>query len=143
MKKYLLILFVSLFSSFAGFAQDDDPPEDGGGKLLERMQQYIQKRLNLTKTESEKFSPIFLRYITELRRTHRENRGDRPMLQLRVAELRVKFRDQFRQVMDEQRANRVFQHQKEFEEIIKNEIRIRNQERRRGPRTRAVGPQVI
>lgn len=137
MKKYLFILFVSVFTSFTGFAQEEEV-EDKGGKLLERMQLYIQKRLNMTKSESERFSPIFLRYISELRRTHRENKGDRPMLQLRVAEIRVKFRNEFRQVVDEQRANRVFQHQKEFEEIVKNEMRIRAQERRRGPRTRAV-----
>jgi len=139
MKKYLFILFVSLLTSFTGFTQEEEP-EDRGGKLLERMQLYIQKKLNMTKSESERFSPIFLRYITELRSTHRENRGDKPMLQLRIAELRVKFRNEFRQVVDEQRANKVFQHQREFEDKIRQEIIERRQQNRQGGgrRTRAM-----
>jgi hypothetical protein len=143
MKKYLLILFISLSSSFAVFAQDDDGATERGGQLLERMQQYIQKRLNMTKSEAERFSPVFLRYVSELRRTHREFRGDKPVLQLRVAEVRVRFRNEFRQVVDEQRANRVFQHQKEFEDIIRNEIKERKIQNRRGPggRVRLVNPQ--
>jgi hypothetical protein len=137
MKKYLLISFLSLFTAFTCLGQDDDA-ENRGGKLLERMQQYIQKRLNMTKPEAEKFSPIFLRYITELRRTHREHKVDRPVLQLKIAELRVRFRNEFRQVMDEQRANRVFQHQKEFEVKIQEEIQQRQQNRQGGGRrTRA------
>lgn len=133
MKKYLFILFVSLFTSLTGFSQEEEV-EDKGGKLLERMQLYIQKRLNMTRSEAEKFSPIFLRYISELRRTHRENKGDRPVLQLRVAELRVRFRNEFRQVVDEQRANRIFQHQKEFEDKIREEIIQRRQNRQGGGR---------
>ncbi len=133
MKKYLFILFVSLFTSLTGFSQEEEV-EDKGGKLLERMQLYIQKRLNMTRSEAEKFSPIFLRYISELRRTHRENKGDRPVLQLRVAELRVRFRNEFRQVVDEQRANRIFQHQKEFEDKIREEIIERRQNRQGGGR---------
>jgi nitrate reductase assembly molybdenum cofactor insertion protein NarJ len=132
MKKYLLILFVTLFASFTGFAQDEEL-EDKGGKLLERMQLYIQKKLDMTKDEAERFSPVFLRYISELRRTHREFRADRPMLQLKIAEVRVRFRDQFKPIINEQRANRVFQHQREFEEKIR-QIIIEKQTERRGLR---------
>lgn len=121
MKRILFILTLFITTSFVALAQDDDA-DDRMGKLQEKMQQYIQKRLNMSKAESEKFSPIFLRYIVELRRTHRENKTDRPMLQLKVAEIRVRFRDEFRQVVDEQRANKVFQHQKEFEDKIRQEI---------------------
>lgn len=131
MKKYLLIITLFITTGFVALAQDDEP-EERMGKLQERMQQYIQKRLNMSKSEAEKFSPIFIRYITELRRTHRENKTDRPMLQLKVAELRVRFRDEFRQVVDEQRANKIFQHQKEFEDRIRQEILDRRQQNRPG-----------
>jgi hypothetical protein len=100
------------------------------------MQQYIQKRLNMTRAEAERFSPIFLRYITDLRKTHKENRTDRPVLQLRIAELRVKYRNEFKQVLDEQRANRIFQHQREFEEKVRKEILDRQQSRQGGGRRR-------
>ena len=139
MKRYLLILTLFFTTGFTGFAQDDEA-DDRMGKLQEKMQLYIQKRLNLSKGEAQKFSPIFLRYISELRKTHRENKIDRPMLQLKVAELRVRFRNEFRQVMDEQRANKVFQHQREFEDKIRQEILERRQQNKPGgvKRTRAL-----
>lgn len=139
MKRYLLILILFFTTGFTGFAQDDEA-DDRMGKLQEKMQLYIQKRLNLSKGEAQKFSPIFLRYISELRKTHRENKIDRPMLQLKAAELRVRFRNEFRQVMDEQRANKVFQHQREFEDKIRQEILERRQQNKPGgvKRTRAL-----
>ncbi|MCX6318341.1 MAG: hypothetical protein NTW29_13710 [Bacteroidetes bacterium] len=133
MKKYLLILFVSLFTSLTGFAQDNEP-EEGGGKLLERMQLYIQKKLDMSKDEADKFRPLFVQYINELRRTHREFRADKPMLQLKIAELRVRYRDQFRPIINEQRANRVFLHQREFEDKIKEIIIEKRMQNRQGLR---------
>ncbi|MGB3008210.1 MAG: hypothetical protein WBC06_16975 [Chitinophagaceae bacterium] len=135
MKRFLLILALFFFTGFSLLAQDEEA-DQRMGKLQEKMQLYIQKRLNMSQSESQRFSPIFLRYISELRRTHRENNLDRPMLQLKVAELRVRYRDEFRKVIDEQRANRVFQHQKEFENKIIQEIKERKMQNRQGPRNR-------
>ena len=134
MKRFFLILSIVLASACAVMAQDEELPEDGSNKLQQRMALYIQKRLGLTKAESEKFSPIFLRYIVELRKTHRENRADRPMLQLKVAELRIRFRNEFRQIMDEKRANQVYDFQREFELKVIDEIKQRRLENRTGPR---------
>jgi hypothetical protein len=122
---------MALASCTAILAQDDST-DDKTGRLRDRMQQYIQKRLDMTKPEAERFSPIFLRYITDLRKTHRENRTDRPVLQLRIAELRVKYRNEFKEILGEQRANRVFQHQREFEEMVRKEIIERRKNRRSG-----------
>src|SRR5882672_3140250 len=99
--------------------------EDNANKanrLQERMQEYIQKRLNLSRSEAEKFSPVFLRYIVQLRRTSREFVGDPLVRQTKIAELRLQFRGEFRQVMDEQRANKVYEYQREFEDKVKTEI---------------------
>jgi len=131
MKKYLLILTLLIAGSFSGFAQDDET-DPRMGKLQEKMQQYIQKRLNMTKNEAEKFSPIFIRYITELRKVHQENRADKVTLQLKTAEVRVKFRDEFRQVMDDKRANKVFDAEREFVQVVKNEMEERRIQRRQG-----------
>lgn len=133
MKKYLLILFLSLFTAFRGFAQEDEP-EDKGGKLLERMQLYIQKRLDMTKEEAEKFRPVFIQYINELRRTHREFRTDKPMLQLKIAEVRVRYRDQFKPIINEQRANRVFVIQRDFEDKVREAIIEKRMQNRQGLR---------
>jgi hypothetical protein len=143
MKRYLLILFLSFCTAFAGFAQTDDEPDDvQGNKLQERMKMYIQKRLGLNKAQAEKFSPVFIRYIVELRRTHREFKQDKPMLQFKVGELRVRFRNEFRQIMDEQRANRVYEIQREFELKIIDEIKQRRQENRTAPKIRSRAMQL-
>ena len=139
MKNLFLLVFLFLTYTVSMMAQEDSPQEsNGANRLQERMAIYIQKRLELTKSEAEKFNPIFLRYIIELRKTHRDNKGDRPMLQLKVAELRIRFRNEFREIMDDQRANRVFDYQREFEHKVMNEIRQRRQENRPGARQQAV-----
>jgi hypothetical protein len=136
MKKYLLILSLLILTGFTAFAQDDN--DDRGGKLQEKMREYIQKRLNLTKNEAERFSPVFLRYIMELRQTHRENIGDRPVLQLKIAELRVRYRNEFKQIIDEQRANKVYDYQREFEIKIQTELQNRQRGERFNRRIQAI-----
>jgi hypothetical protein len=136
MKRYLLILSLSFFTAFTGFAQVEEADEPNATRLQEKMKLYIQKRLGLSKAEAQRFSPVFIRYIVELRRTHRENRQDKPMLQLKVAELRIRFRNEFRQIMDEQRANRVYEFQREFELKIVDEIKQRRLENQNRPKNR-------
>ena len=126
MKKYFVILGLLLLSTLSVKAQEGDGNDDDRvGKLQLRMKEYIQKRLNLSKSEAEKFSPIFMRYVVEVRRTHRDNKADKPMMQLEVAKVRVKFRNEFKQIMDEQRANRVFEAEREFQKIVIDEINQR------------------
>lgn len=120
------------------FSHGQDASDEAANKLQERMATYIQKRLGLSRAESQRFSPIFLRYIMELRKTHRDNRDDRPMLQLKVAELRIRFREEFRQVMDEQRANKVYEYQREFELKVVEEIKQRRLENRAPRQNRSV-----
>ena len=112
MKRVLLILSVFLVTSGSLFAQDDD--NDGNEKIRERMNEYIQKRLNLSNDEAKKFSPVFLQYFKEWRQTLRDNKGDRLVLQQKIVDLRLRYRTQFREVLGEQRGNQVFGHQEKF-----------------------------
>ena len=118
-----------MLTSTALMAQDD-----GDDKLRDKMREYIQQRMNLNKNEAEKFSPVFLRYFKEWRNTLRENRGDKLILQQRIAELRIRYRTEFKDIIGERRSNQVFQDQdrfiKELKEINKERIE------RRGPKIR-------
>jgi len=78
------------------------------------MSEYIQDRLGLSKAEAEKFSPVFLRYFQEFRQIRQSNRDDKLVLQQKVVDLRIRYRDQFRQIIDEPRANKVFVYEDEF-----------------------------
>ena len=111
MKKYFIILIL-IFIGFAGYAQDEG--EDKGAKIRDRMNEYIQDRLGLSKREAEKFSPVFLRYFQEFRQIRRENRTDNLVLKQKIIDLRIRYRNEFRQIMDEPRANKVFVYEDEF-----------------------------
>jgi len=112
MKNYVVILIL-FFSGLAAYAQDEADNERGS-KIRDRMNEYIQDRLGLSKREADKFSPIFLRYFQEFRLIHKENRSDNLLLKQKIIDLRIRYRNEFRQIMDEPRANKVFVYEDEF-----------------------------
>lgn len=133
MKKWLLILCLFLLPGLAAFSQEDDAAQEGG-KIGDRMREYIQKNLGLSKKEAQKFSPVFLRYLREFAQTHRQFRPDKLVLQQKIIELRLRYRGEFRQIMDEQRANKVYHFEDKFRreaiQIIKENRRDRPAQRR-------------
>ena len=112
MKRFLIILSFFLFSGLMLHAQDDNANDF---KIREKMTEFIQKRLNLSKNEAEKFSPIFLRYFNECRSALREFRGKPPLdLQQRIVELRLRYRNEFKEIIGEKRSNAVYEEQEVF-----------------------------
>lgn len=112
MKRFLFILCLLFATGSCLFAQDDD--NDGNEKIRDKMNEYIQKRLNLSDDEAKKFSPVFLKYFKEWRQTIKDNRGDKLILQQKVVDLRLRYRTQFREIIGEKRGNTVFTHQENF-----------------------------
>lgn len=133
MKKWLLILFLFILPGFAALAQNEEP-----GKIQERMREYIQKNLGLSKNESERFSPVFVRYFREFAQTHKQNKGDRLVMQQKIIELRLRYRGEFRQIMDEQRANKVFQYEDNFRKEVIQIIKENRGDRTQPRRSRAI-----
>jgi hypothetical protein len=118
-------MFVFSLSSVS-FAQDDD---DAGGKLRDKMIEYIQDRLGLSKSEAEKFQPVFLDYLRDMRTTKQQFKGDKLILQQKIVDLRIRYRDQFKPIIGEQRSNNVFKHEREFVEKALQERQDRIQNR--------------
>lgn len=133
MRKYLYILILFLLPAVAAFSQGDEPDQEGG-KIQSRMQEYIQKRLGLSKNEAEKFSPVFLRYFREFAQTHRQYKQDRLILQQKIIDLRLRYRSEFRQIMNEDKANRVFRYEDEFRQEAIRIIKENRRDRRTLPR---------
>ena len=121
MKRFLLICCLSIFSIFGAYSQDEGQNE----QIREKMSEFIQKRMNLSKAEAEKFNPIFYRYFQDWRKTLNENKGDRLVLQQKVAELRLRYRNEFKTVIGEQRSNEVYKQQ----EVFIRELRQLKQQR--------------
>ncbi|MFN2438772.1 MAG: hypothetical protein ABR503_06195, partial [Chitinophagaceae bacterium] len=83
MKKILYIICFLLSFTVPSFAQED---EGNGEKVRERMREYLQRRLNLSKSEADRFGPIFLEYFKELRNTNQQYKGDRLILQQKIVD---------------------------------------------------------
>lgn len=122
MKKILLIIGLFTFTGMHAFSQQEDK---GNDKIREKMSEFIQQRMNLSKAEAEKFNPIFLRYFREWRNTLKENKNDKLILQKRIVELRLKYRNEFKDVIGEKRSNDVYKQQ----EIFIRELRQLKQDR--------------
>jgi hypothetical protein len=115
MKKIVPILIFIFIGVSGVFAQDNEQENQEGGKLQQRLNQYLQKRLGLSKNEAEKFSPVYLRYFNELRKAHVETRNLPPIdRQQKIVEIRLRYRNEFKPILGEERANKVFVAEQEF-----------------------------
>jgi uncharacterized protein YxeA len=121
MKKILYILSLVMLIGTAVHAQDME-------KVRGRMQEYLQKRLSLSKSEADRFAPVFLEYFNELRKTNMQYRGDKLVLQQKIVDLRLRYREQFKPIMGEKRSNDVFVYERDFVNEVKHirEERIQN-----------------
>jgi hypothetical protein len=139
MKKILLILSLFMVTTNALMAQDE-----GDEKIRDKMREYIQQRMRLSKNEAERFSPIFLRYFREWRTALKDNQGDRLILQQKVVELRLRYRNEFKEIVGEKRSNEVYINQEKFIKELKD-LRRERMQNRQGPknRIRDINPQSI
>jgi hypothetical protein len=130
MKKCVIILITVLtFLPGLSFGQDEQQPGIKESKIQERMREYIQNKLSLSRGEAERFTPLFVRYFHEFAQTHRAYRDDRLVLQQKIIELRLHYRTEFRQIMDEQRANKVFKYEDEFRQEVVRILKENRQDR--------------
>jgi hypothetical protein len=132
MKKLLFILSLLFVTSSRLFAQEEDE-NDGNVKIRDKMNEFIQKRLDLSKDEAEKFTPVFMRYFKDWRQTLRENRGDKLILQQKIVDLRIRYRNQFREIIGEKRGDQVFGHQERFIQEIRRIRQERQGNNSNGP----------
>ena len=128
MKKFLLILTLALLAGFVSKAQNDE-----NDKIRDKMREFIQKRLNLTRNEAERFTPVVVRYFSEWRQTLKENRDDVLIRQQKIVDLRIRYRTEFRDIVGEKRSNDVYKQQdifiREIKEMREEQIKARRADR--------------
>ena len=127
MKRFLFILTLALLTGFSSKAQSDEHD-----KIRDKMTEFIQKRLDLTRNEAERFTPVFIRYFREWKQTLQENRADGLVRQQRIIELRLRYRTEFRDIVGEKRSNDVYKQQdvfiREIREMREEQIKARRSE---------------
>ena len=102
-------------------ASAQDESNEQNDRIREKMKEFIQKRLRLTKAETDKFSPVFIRYFNEWRQALRNREGIPKLdLQQRIVELRIRYRNEFREIVGERRSNQVYENQEIFIEGLRN-----------------------
>ncbi len=138
MKIYLYILSFFLTINISAFAQDN-AAEGNGNKIREKMTEYVQKRLSLSKSEAERFNPVFMNYFNELRNTNIQHRDDKLVLQQKIIDVRLRYRDQFKPIVGEKRSNDVFTYERDFVEEVKRLRQDRVQDRNIVPNQRKKG----
>ena len=123
MKKFLLILTLGSLGLFSKGQSDEHD------KIRDIMTEFIQKRLDLTRNEAERFTPVFIRYFKEWKQTLQENRNDGLVRQQRIIELRLRYRTEFRDIVGEKRSNDVYKQQdvfvREIKEMREEQIKAR------------------
>jgi hypothetical protein len=124
MKKFLVILSLLFASSVRLFGQEADDQDEGNEKIRDKMSEFIQKRLDLSKAEAEKFTPVFIRYFKEWRQTLRENKADDLVRRQKIIDLQLRYRNEFREIVGDKRGDQVFEHQRKF---IEEMVRIRRE----------------
>jgi len=98
-------------------AQDDGADD----RIRDKMREFIQRRMDLTKNEAEKFTPVFVRYFKEWRTTLRDyGRGPKLDLQQKIVDLKLRYRTEFKEILGEKRSNEVYKHQQEFIKELDN-----------------------
>jgi len=132
MKRFLLILSLFLATGFHSFAQDGDD-DDNTETVRDKMTVYIQEKLNLSDAEAKQFKPIFVKYFKEWRSTIQQNKGDKLVMQQKMGDLQLKYRDQFKNVIGLDRSNKVFGHQRDFIKGLR-ELRLQNRQNGQGRR---------
>ncbi|MCC7400803.1 MAG: hypothetical protein IT214_04890 [Chitinophagaceae bacterium] len=110
------ILLISSFLMLTGSVLKAQDSIENNDRIRDKMSEFIQRRLDLSNAEAKKFTPVFLRYFHEWRSTLKEFKGnpDRLLLQQRIVDLRLRYRDEFKDIIGEKRSNQVFDEQQRF-----------------------------
>ncbi len=134
MKRFLLILSLFLATGFHSFAQEGDD-DDNTETVRDKMTEYIQQKLNLNDAETKQFKPVFVKYFKEWRSTIQTNKGDKVLMQQKLGDLQLRYRDQFKNIIGLERSNKVFTHQRDFIQEVRR-LRLQRQQNGQAPRRR-------
>lgn len=127
MKKYLLLIILSLGMVFNGWAQDGDQ-KDGANKLEALKIAYLTKRLNLSTEEAQRFWPVYNKYAEEIKRVRVEQKDKNlPEIEVedRILNIRKRYNGEFSKALSPEKANTFFRSEKEFGGFIQRELQER------------------
>ncbi|HSV10130.1 MAG TPA: hypothetical protein VLI68_05135 [Hanamia sp.] len=126
MKKYLLILIL-IFGSFSFVhAQNGQRAE----KVQELKIAFITQKLQLTSAEAEKFWPVYNSYENEIKQLRATNKnGDVLENEQKLLDIRKKYKPSFEKILGAQRANDLYNVERDFRNVLIKSLKQQRQER--------------
>ncbi|MEP6467024.1 MAG: hypothetical protein ABJB05_12000 [Parafilimonas sp.] len=129
MKKIYALLLFLLFHSY--FCQSQPPEGDEGGRVEVVKMAYITRELNLTPQEAQNFWPVYNNYVNEIKQARTQNPNDEVAFEKKVVQIKEHYQGNFKKVLgnDNQRVNKVYTTDKQFNNTLRNELKNRQQKR--------------
>ncbi|MFT4153900.1 hypothetical protein [Parafilimonas sp.] len=125
MKKIFTLLLFVCFHGYFCPAQTSS----GNNRLEVVKMGYMTRELNLTPDEAQRFWPVYNNYQSEIREARSQYPDDEVAFERKVVEIKERYKGNFKKVLgnDNQRVNRVYTTDKQFNNALRNELRNRQQ----------------
>ncbi len=136
MKQWILyiLFYTSLCLSLPAAAQP-------GNKRIEALKiEFITQKLDLTPQEAQKFWPVYNNYQREMNQLFKERHqarkdqggpdsppSDELKFEGRILDLKKRYKNQFSEVLPDQKVTLLYQAEREFRERLINQLRQRRQ----------------
>lgn len=92
---------------------------------------YITRQLNLSQEEAQLFWPVYNNYFAEVKKARVLFQNDEIKYEEKLVEVRKKYQGDFRKILgSDERVNKLFVVEKNFYELMKNELKKRQQNKR-------------
>jgi hypothetical protein len=126
MKKYLFILII-LFGSFSFVSAQNAQRAE---KVQELKIAFITQKLQLTSAEAEKFWPVYNSYENEIKQLRATNKnGDVLDNEQKLLDIRKKYKPSFEKILGAQRANDLYNVERDFRNVLIRRLKDQRQER--------------
>ena len=130
-KKYFLSLFLFFHGYFCSAQQQ--PPDDNNTDRIEVVKMaYITQELNLTTEEARSFWPVYNNYENEIKQARNQYPNDEVAFEKKVVQIKERYQKDFKKVLggNNQRLNKVYTTDKQFNNMLRNEQKNRLQNRK-------------
>jgi hypothetical protein len=127
LKKIFFLLLFLFFHVYFCHAQTPDPGDENRVEAVKMA--YITRELNLTPEEAQSFWPVYNNYVSEIKQARSQYPNDEVAFEKKVVDIKERYQGNFKRVLgnNNQRANKVYTTDKQFNNTLRNELKNRQQ----------------
>lgn len=131
MKKIYPLLLFLFFHSYFCFSQQPPNEENDDQRIEVIKMAYISHELNLSPQEAQNFWPVYNNYQNEIKQARNQYPNDEVAYEKKVVEIKQRYQGNFKKVLGNngQRLNKVYTTDRQFHEMMRNELQKRQQQR--------------